>query len=139
MKALESILSASTGRKLLVEKRSAAIRKAVERTLPVGTTHQWVEHYRRARENERWLIENRPQHIVASQVAERFELWSSEETGQGEPWIECLECHDVLHTYPTKSIQCSCGTVMITYRRPPRITITADRATSVRLIPRGRP
>ena len=125
--------------KQIVEQRSAALHDALRRANPAPiTSEEWVQNYRAQKENERWLCEHRPEHMVASEVAQRFVLLSAEETGHAEPWIECLDCHDILHSYPRRSTQCSCGTVVITYSRPPRIRARDDRARAVRLMARGR-
>ena len=125
--------------KQIVEQRSAALHDALRRANPAPiTSEEWVQNYRVQKENERWLFEHQPEHIVASEVAQRFMLLSAEETGHAEPWIECLNCHDILHSYPRRSTQCSCGTVVITCSRPPRIRARDDRARAVRLMARGR-
>jgi len=125
--------------KQILEQRSAALHDALRRANPSPiTSEEWVQNHRAQKENERWLCEHQPEHMVASEVAQRFVLLSAEETGHAEPWIECLDCHDILHSYPRRSTLCSCGTVVITYSRPPRIWAHDDRARAVRLMARGR-
>jgi hypothetical protein len=125
--------------KQIVGQRSAALHDALRRAnpAPVGSD-EWVQNYLAEKENEKWLFEHQPEHILASEASQRFVLLSAEETGHPEPWIECLDCHDILHSYPRRSTQCSCGTVVIKISRPPRVTARDDRARAVRLIARGR-
>jgi hypothetical protein len=124
--------------KQIVEQRSATINEALKKAnpAPVGSD-EWVKNYRTVRDNEKWLSQQQPERILADEVAHRFVLLSAQETGRVEPWVECLECHDVLHSYPLHSTQCSCGTVTITYGRPPRVKAKGDKARSVGLIAKG--
>jgi hypothetical protein len=124
--------------KEVAEQRSAAFLDALKQAnpAPVGSD-LWVQNYKTERENERWLAQQQPTHILASEVVKRFIPVSAQDTGTVEPWVECLDCHDVLHTYPPHSTQCSCGTVQVKYARPPRITAKNDHVRNVRLIARG--
>ena len=124
--------------KQIVEQRSAALHDALRQANPAPiASDEWVQNYRAQNENQQWLSEHLPEHIPATEVVQRFVLLPSQETGRTAPWIECLVCHDVLHSFPRHSTHCSCGTVVIIYGRPPRITARDDRARAVGLIARG--
>ena len=73
------------------------------------------------RENESWLASEKRDHITAAEVARRFVLMSSEETGMPEPYAECLGCHDLLYTAPRAPVTCSCGALTVAYPKPIRI------------------
>ncbi|MFO1482542.1 MAG: hypothetical protein U1F71_04175 [Verrucomicrobiaceae bacterium] len=124
--------------KQIVEQRSAALHNALKQANPAPiASDEWVQNYRTQNQNQHWLSEHLPGHIPATEVARRFVLLPARDAGHAEPWIECLVCHDVLHSYPLHSTHCSCGTVVITYARPPRITARDDQARAVKLIARG--
>lgn len=124
--------------KQIVAQHSAAVREVLRLVNPAPlSSAEWVANYRTQQANKKWLADHCREHILAKEIAKRFVLLSAQESNIPGAHVECLDCHDVLHTYPQNSLKCSCGTVVITYRRPPKITARGDRARLVLLIPKG--
>jgi hypothetical protein len=123
--------------KELAAQRSAAWQAALScaNPAPVGSD-VWMQNYLRARANEKWLAEKQRDLITASDVSARFVLISSEETGTPEPYAECMGCHDLIYTAPSKPVQCSCGALRVVFKKPPRIEASAG-VRGVRLIAKG--
>ena len=119
--------------KLIVEKRSAVLHKATSSILSLS--------HRATKANEQWLSEHR-EHITAAEVSKRFVVTSAVELGWPSPFIECLKCHDVLHSYPDESTKCSCGSLSVTFGKtrrgnPPKISACGEKARTVVLMSKG--
>jgi hypothetical protein len=117
--------------KLIVEKRSAALRQA----LRMATPNVSLSGFRTEKANEQWLSEHM-EYMPAAEVAKRFVVTPAEELGWPSPFVECLNCHDVLYTYPRESKQCSCGGLTVTFPkrrrgRPPKVLARDDKARNV--------
>ena len=123
--------------KLIVERRSVALHEARRQAIPTLS----VDSFQTARANERWLREHR-EHITATEASRRFVVTPAADLGQTSPFVECLSCHDVLHTYPQDSTHCSCGSLTVTFgtpRRggPPVVSARGDKARAVALTAKG--
>lgn len=117
--------------KLIVEQRSAALHEAHRQASP----NLSIEGYHTARANEAWLREHN-EIIPAAEVSRRFVVTSAEDLGFASAFVECLSCHDILHSYPRDSTQCSCGNLTVTFRKPrrggpPVVSALDDRARTV--------
>lgn len=123
--------------KHVAAQRSAVLHAALAQAnpAPVGSD-EWMRNHLTARSNEAWLAEAQRDHIPASEVAKRFVLLSSEESGRDEPFAECLGCHDVLYTAPKNPVSCSCGSLRIRYAKPLRLKAGAG-VRGVQLIAKG--
>ncbi|RXK55098.1 hypothetical protein ESB00_04150 [Oleiharenicola lentus] len=123
--------------KALAAQRSAAWQAALTRAnpAPIGSD-AWMQNHLRARVNEAWFAEKQRDHISAIEASSRFVLISSEETGQPEPYAECMSCHDLLYSAPKKAVTCTCGSLSVSAGKRPRVSaLTEFRA--VRLIGKG--
>lgn len=123
--------------KLIVEKRSAALHEAYRHATP----NLEPLAFQTAKANEQWLIKNR-EHILAVEVSKRFVVTPADELGWHSAFVECLNCHDVLHTYPSESTQCGCGTLSVTFKKPrrglpPMVSARDNKARTVVLIAKG--
>jgi hypothetical protein len=123
--------------KLLVEQRSAALHEAHRQAIPNVS----IEEFKMARTNEEWLREHY-EHVPAAEVSRRFIVTAAEAFGQPSVFVECLSCHDVLHTYPDDSTQCSCGGLTVTFKKPrnglpPVVSARDDKARTVALTAKG--
>lgn len=123
--------------KKIVEEQSNILKEAFAKTLPPANSPQWADAYRNLRANEEWLRQNR-EHILAAEAAKRFVVIAGATSG----FVECLDCHDILYTWPQDSIRCTCGSLTVTFPgrgrgRPPKITARGDRARNVHLIAKG--
>lgn len=123
--------------KLIVEQRSTALHQAHRQAIP----NLSIEGFKTARANEEWMREHY-QHMLAADVSRRFVVTLAQDLGFPSPFVECLSCHDILHTYPNDSTQCSCGGLTVTFNkprrgRPPRVSARDDKARNVVLTARG--
>lgn len=123
--------------KMIAEQRSAALHEALRQAIPNIST----QALKMARANEAWLREHY-EHIPASEALQRFVLTAAEKLGETSPFVECLSCHDVLHSYPRESTQCSCGGLTVTFRkprrgRPPEVSALDKKAHTVVLRAKG--
>ncbi len=123
--------------KLIVEQRSAALHEAHRQAIP----NLSIEGFQTARANEEWLREHY-ESIPAAEVSRRFVVTAAGDLGFTSPFVECLNCHDVLHTYPNDSTRCSCGSLTVTFRKPrrghpPVVSARDDRARTVVLTAKG--
>ncbi len=124
--------------KAVAERQSAALHAVLQRANPAPAgSDEWMRNHVRATANEKWLREQQPEFIPAAEVAKRFALVSAQELGRPEPWVECMQCHDVLYSYPKASLQCSCGSLTIKYAKPPRVDAREGQARAVGLIGKG--
>ncbi len=123
--------------KLIVEQRSAALHEAHRQATP----NLSIKGFQTARANEEWLREHY-ESMPAAEVSRRFVLTAAEDLGFASPFVKCLSCHDILHTYPRDSIQCSCGSLTVTFRKPrrglpPVVSARDDKARTVVLTAKG--
>lgn len=123
--------------KLIVEQRSAALHAAHRQAIP----NLSIEGLQTARANKEWLRKHY-ESIPAAEVWRRFVVTSAEDLGFTSPFVQCLSCHDVLHSYPNDSTQCSCGSLTVTFRKPrrggpPVVSAQDDKARTVVLTPKG--
>jgi hypothetical protein len=124
--------------KAVAAARSAALRNALHAANPAPLgSDEWMENDRRAKANEAWLRETQPEHLSASEAAERFLAVPADELGVPGPYVECLSCHDVLYSYPKFSLGCRCGSLTIKSSKPPHIVASGDRARAVVLFAKG--
>jgi hypothetical protein len=123
--------------KSIVEQRSAALHAAHRQAIP----NLSIEGLQTARANDEWLREHY-ECIPAAEVSRRFVLTAAKDLGFTSPFVECLRCRDVLHTYPRDSTQCSCGSLTVTFRKPrrglpPEVSARDDKARSIVLTAKG--
>jgi hypothetical protein len=117
--------------KLIIEKRSAALRETFRHAL----ADMSLRGCRARKANEQWLWEHR-EYVPAADVKNRFVVTPAEELGEPSAFVECLVCHDVLHSYPDDSTHCSCGSLTVTFRKPrrglpPVVAARDDKARTV--------
>lgn len=123
--------------KLIVEQRSAALHEALRQAIPSLS----IKGFQTARANEEWFRKHF-ESIPAAEISRRFIVTSANDLGIASPFVECLSCHDVLHTYPNESTRCSCGSLTVTFRKPrrglpPVVSARDDRARNVVLTAKG--
>jgi len=123
--------------KLIAEQQSIARHQAHRQAIPTLS----VEGFLAARANEQWLREH-PECIPAAEASRRFVVTSAADLGETSPYVECLSCHDILHTYPDESTRCSCGGLTVSFRTPrrggpPVVSARDEKARAVVLTARG--
>ena len=107
---------------------------------PIGSD-EWVRNYKAQTIRERALRRTPPDRIAASEAAQCFvlnEVDPGPNFGGVPTWyVECPECHDLLHTAPADSVSCSCGAVRLDLATKQVLVGSGLRPRIVRLIARG--
>jgi hypothetical protein len=107
-----------------LEQQSQELRRELQEANPAPLgSDEWVRNYRTGVAREQKLRSAPPDRIEASDAAENFvahEVHEIDEAhvGQSLPaaktwYFECPRCHDLLHTKPSNSVSCRCGTVRL--------------------------
>jgi hypothetical protein len=102
---------------------------------------EWANNYRRATLKEQELRRTKPDIIYASELERDFVLQPIESPEVPVPtiYIECKQCHDVLHSFPTRIVTCSCKSITLSIEDE-RLMICVDHPHTlqwVKLIGRG--
>ncbi len=125
-----------------VEQQSRDLRQrlAESNPAPVGSD-EWALNYKKGTLKEKELRQQQPDIIYGSEVERDFVVNPIEPISHGVPtfYVQCVHCRDVLHSCPTRQIQCSCGRLSITPGER-QTTMSAESQTDakwVRLIGRG--
>lgn len=121
----------------IVEERSEALHAAQREAIGEPS----IEGLMRVRGNEEWLRRH-PERVPAEEAVKRFVVTAASDLGLTSPYVECLSCHDILHSYPERSTQCRCGSLTVTFRAtrrsgPPVVAARDDRARTVVLTARS--
>jgi len=107
---------------------------------PVGSD-AWARNYKAGTLRERELRRSPPDRMTAAEASRDFVLHEfvpgPDFTGVPTWYVECPQCHDLLHTVPTASVACSCAAIRMDWERGRFFLEAQSQPRFVRLIARG--
>jgi hypothetical protein len=128
--------------KQMVEQQSRELQERLAEANPAPTgSDEWARNYKTQTLRERDLRRSPPDRIAGTEASRDFVL-NEVDPGprfSGVPtwYVECPQCHDLLHTVPTQSVACSCGSIRLDLADRQFLVAPETQPRFVRLIARG--